>query len=588
MDTTPYSTLRLIVTASLITVVGCNSAGTDPQVTPTTTAMESKPVLAVSDMIKLNQVGYPNDAEKLALIPSSDATRFNVVNTATGEVAYSDTLSESFAWLPSGDTQFKLADFSPLTSVGDFRIDVEGIDSSYTFSVGDGLYSEARQAALRYYYLNRAGLAVEERFDDKWQRRKGHTDEHVAVHPSAAGAGFATEQTVASPKGWYDAGDYGKYTVNSGIATYTLLAAYEHYPSAMFSDATNIPESGNGVADVLDEAKWNLDWMHTMQAVDGSVVHKLTSLEWPGKEMPHEDTRTRYLIGKSTSAALDFAATMAVASRVYASVSGDFTDNATQWLEAAIKAWEWAQQNPNLVYVQPEDVKSGEYGDDSFNDEFAWAAAELFVTTGDLTYFDAFQTYKVDVKEASWQHVAALPYLTLLNKGKPLLDVEAYQSLVNEFMQFADALIDVQNSSLIRLPIATDDFVWGSNAVMMNKAIVLLEAYRLTQDSQYANGARHLVNYVMGYNPTGFSFITGFGDKAAVDPHHRISISDDVAEPHPGMLVGGPHAGRQDGCDYDDLSPAGSYIDDWCSYATNEVAINWNAPLYYVLTALSE
>jgi endoglucanase len=180
MDTTPYSTLRLIVTASLITVVGCNSAGTDPQVTPTTAAMESKPVLAVSDMIKLNQVGYPNDAEKMALIPNSDATRFNVVNTATGEVAYSDTLSESFAWLPSGDTQFKLADFSPLTSVGDYRIDVEGIDSPFSFSVGDGLYSEARQAALRYYYLNRAGMAVEERFDDKWQRRKGHADENVA------------------------------------------------------------------------------------------------------------------------------------------------------------------------------------------------------------------------------------------------------------------------------------------------------------------------------------------------------------------------------------------------------------------------
>lgn len=578
--------LSVIGGGVLLFATGCGSSGNQP--TPVEPLESPTPVPAVTEVIKLNQLGYQNNAQKYALVPNVGASQFSIVSVSTGAEVFRGPLSDAFSWEPSGDSRYRLADFTDFQQSGEYRLEVDGAQASFSFEIGDGLLLELRQSALRYFYLNRAGMEIHSEYAGPWQRPSGHADTRVSVHASAAGANLSLDEPVTSSKGWYDAGDYGKYVVNSAIATYTLIAAYEHYPNRHFSDATNIPESGNGIADLIDEAKWNLDWMFTMQANDGSVVHKLTSLEWPGKEMSDEDTRERFLIGKSTSAALGYAATMAAASRVYRSASAEFSEQAEQWQESAVRAWEWASANPNVAYTQPADVKSGEYGDDFFNDEFAWAAAELFVTTGDERYWQAFNHYKVDVQEASWQYVSALPYLTLLTKGQTLLSDDAYQRLATQLTEFADRLLQLQQGSLINLPISESDFVWGSNAVMMNKAIVLLQAHQLTQDIRYLNAAQQQLNYVLGYNPTGFSFVTGYGDQTPLDPHHRISISDDISEPHPGMLVGGPHAGRQDGCDYPDTSPAGSYIDDWCSYSTNEVAINWNAPFYYVLTALSE
>ena len=131
-----------------------------------------------------------------------------------------------------------------------------------------------------------------------------------------------------------------------------------------------------------------------------------------------------------------------------------------------------------------------------------------------------------------------------------------------------------------------DDFGWGSNSAALNKAIVLMQAYRLTDNAEYKAVASSLMTYVLGKNPTGYSFVTGFGQKPAMLPHHQASQSDGVSKPIPGMLVGGPQNGQQDGCDYPSDEPALSYADTWCSYSTNEVAINWNAPLVYMLAAL--
>ena len=164
---------------------------------------------------------------------------------------------------------------------------------------------------MKWYYYQRASMALEETYAGKWKRAAGHTNASVQLHNSTGGSG-----TINSTKGWYDAGDYGRYIVNSGITTYTLLSLFEHFPEYFKTLKWNIPADGT-LPDLLAEIKWNLDWMLTMQATDGGVYHKLTSLGFPGDIMPAEDTDPIYVIGKGTAATFDFAGVMAVAARVY-------------------------------------------------------------------------------------------------------------------------------------------------------------------------------------------------------------------------------------------------------------------------------
>ncbi|HEY9108130.1 MAG TPA: glycoside hydrolase family 9 protein, partial [Roseateles sp.] len=120
--------------------------------------------------------------------------------------------------------------------------------------------------------------------------------------------------------------------------------------------------------------------------------------------------------------------------------------------------------------------------------------------------------------------------------------------------------------------------------------LMLIQAYRLDADRRKLDAAQSVLDYVLGRNPLGQSYVTGFGVKSPMHPHHRPSEADGIDAPVPGFIVGGPNPGQQDqaGCPvrYPSALPALSYLDHDCSYASNEVAINWNAPLVYVSAAL--
>lgn len=535
--------------------------------------------------ITINQLGYFETSNKIAIVPNVASTSFTVLDASNNEEVYSGTLSSPNNWADAGSESIKQADFTNLITPGSYFIRVAGIDDSSTFKIDEQVYDELHTAAQRYFYLNRSGIEIEQQFAGTFARPLGHIDNSVMYHPSADEQLSANGQSIASSKGWYDAGDYGKYVVNSGISTYTLLAAYEHSTGIYNQEQLNIPESGDAIPDILNETLWNLEWLITMQADDGGVYHKLTTLDWPGYEMPHEDTRTRFMIGKSTAASLNFAATFAVASRVIAPFDESKSE---QYLLAAIDAWKWALEHPSQIYVQPSDVQSGEYGDDILKDEFAWAAAELFISTRVEGFFTTYKALDIEYSTPSWRNVSYLSLSSLLYKAGDLLSPQEYATLKDKQKNLADTFVQQQQSNAYLVPMQTSDFVWGSNSVALNKAMILLQAAQIQNDSQYRQVAQGIVDYVLGRNPTEYSFVTGFGHKAPVNPHHRISQSDGISEPVPGMLVGGPHAGRQDECDYKYNEPARTYSDSWCSYSTNEVAINWNAPLVYVLGMLIE
>src|SRR5471030_407605 len=199
----------------------------------------------------------------------------------------------------------------------------------------------------------RASTPLNEKYAGKWARAEGHPDTSVLIHPSAASEKRPAGTRISSSRGWYDAGDYNKYIVNSGISTSTLLSLYEDFPSYMKTVKLNIPESGNHIPDVLNEVLWNLRWMLTMQDPnDGGVYHKLTNAKFDPMEMPDKDQTPRYVVQKSTAATLDFAAVMAQASRIFRNFPKELPGLADSCIKQADMAWDWAVKNPNVIYNQ--------------------------------------------------------------------------------------------------------------------------------------------------------------------------------------------------------------------------------------------
>lgn len=535
----------------------------------------------ISQTIHLNQVGYYPEQQKQAIV-STRASTFEVRSAVSNNLIYSGDLSSSVFWAASNEA-VKVIDFSPITQSGEYYIKV-GASNSYTFTIGSSVNEDLLKGLSKAYYFNRASTALSSTYAGVFNRPLGHPDNQVTIHSSAAGPGRPTGSKISSPKGWYDAGDYGKYIVNSGISTYTVLAMYEHFPSYFADLDFDIPESGDNVPDVLDEAKWNLDWMLTMQDPnDGGVYHKLTTKNFQGIIMPHEGTAERFVVMKSTAATLDFAAVMAQASRVYASYEAQFPGFSAQCLKAAEDAWNWARFNTSVTYNQPSDILTGEYGDSNLSDEFDWAAAELYITTRNNTYYTATNLINTDITTPGWQDVKGLAWMSLGHHIDDLTSVANKSIIRSRIIGHADDLLDQINSSAYKVSITS--FPWGSNSFVANQGLMLVQAFKLTGDRSYLSGALSNFDYILGKNPTGYSFVTGFGSKSPMSIHHRQSEADDIVAPVPGFVAGGPNSGRQDNCNYASTLPALSYVDDWCSYASNEVTINWNAPVAYLAAA---
>ncbi len=543
--------------------------------------------------VKLNTLAFLPHGQKLAVVPQgATGERFEVIDARTGKPVFGGTLASPAAWAPSGET-VRLADFSALDRPGSYRIRVPGLPPSDPFAVRPDAYRALNSAALKAFYLNRTGIALDPRHAGRHARPAGHPDDRVLVHASAASAARPAGTVIAAGKGWYDAGDYNKYLPSSGIATYTLLAAHEHFPAWFARQEVGIPESGNGVPDVIDEAMWNLEWMLAMQdPADGGVYHKLTNLSFDAMVMPHAAMKApRYVVAKSTSAALNFAATMAAASRVLAPYGKQWPGMSARMLAAAESAWRWARANPSVHFRNPSDVVTGEYGDVRLDDEFAWAAAELYISTGNDSYYQAMQPETVSATYPAWDDVRGLAWMSLAHHRARLTPLADRALIASRIEDLAARLAQEWRGAGYRVPMKAQDFVWGSNAVMLNQAMMLLQAYRLSAKPDHLAAAQSALDYVLGRNALGRSLVTGFGARPPLHPHHRPSQADAVDAPVPGFLTGGPHPGQQDKAEcppYPDSRPALSYLDHVCSYASNEVAINWNAPLVYVTAALSE
>jgi len=555
---------------------------------------------APSTQIALNQVGFYGAAIKKAIIINAPAaSKFYILSVNKKDTCYRGDLGNSIQSRFSAALT-KTADFTRLKKAGSYVLYVPAIGYSYPFNINKNIYYPVATAAIKAFYYQRASMPLLQQYAGIWARKEGHPDTSVLMHPSAATATHAANTIIASPGGWYDAGDYNKYIVNSGITMGTMLSAYEDFPAYFDTLKTNIPESNNGISDILNETLYNLRWMLTMQdKEDGGVYNKCTNAKFDAMVMPDAAIQKRYVVQKGTAATLDFAAVMAQASRICKKFPTQLPGLADSCLSAAKLAWQWATKNPALIYDQDEmnkhflpQIITGGYGDKNFTDEFFWAAAELLASTNDTVYIAPLKKIQLsEITLPSWANVNLLGCYTLL-RVKKQLPVAASNTIMAaisiKIISLADGLLANGGNKAFATIFgqSENDFAWGSNSVAMNQSILLVNAYFITKNKKYLLPAVSNISYVLGQNATGYCFVTGFGSKPSMHPHHRPSVADGIIEPVPGLLVGGPNPGRQDKCFYANLETETSYTDDDCAYASNEIAINWNAPLVYVVNAI--
>ncbi len=540
--------------------------------------------------IKVDQVGYLPAAPKIAFVVSQiPAKDFTVHRADDGKVAFKGTLAEPLLDADSGD-HVQAADFTKLEERGKYYIEVPGVGKSWDFAIAPDVYARAYYVAMRSFYGQRCGTAV-----DLAPGFPGYTHDacHLqgAFHPSSGRTGSREPSG-----GWHDAGDYGRYIVNSGITTGTLLWTYELFRARVGTVKLDIPESGNKIPDILDEIRWNLNWMLSMQDEDGGVWQKQTSERFCDFVMPEKDKLVSYVIGtgkepyKSSCATADFASVMAIAARVFKSFEPAYGQKC---LRAAQRAWTWLDKYPDVLFRNPQGVSTGEYGDRSCADERLWAAAELWRTTGEKTYHSYFLAHYGEylatlqaVPGEGWAHVAPMALWTyVLGGGK---DKAAVAAIRRDSIAAADRIVGRSAQNGYRISMTPGDYVWGSNAVAANYGMQLLVTNALQPDPRYVQTALDDLHYLLGRNTFSLSWVTQVGANPFRHPHHRPSGADQNPEPWPGLLSGGPNRARQDPAlkKLPDLPPAKIYVDEEASYASNETAINWNAPLVFLLAGV--
>lgn len=544
---------------------------------------------------RVNQVGYaPADSKTAAIETSGWAKRYVIKDATTGKIVWKGKAIRT-ARSPWSGKERAIIDFSALTKPGTYVIS-NGTDTQQIV-VAERPYEALSIGSLKAFYLQRSGEPILEEYAGKYARPAAHFDNHVEIHPSAASASRPAGTFIESAGGWYDAGDYNKYIVNSAFSVGIMLDAYEMAPEYFKNLCVSIPESANDVPDILDEIAVNLRWMLTMQDPgDGGVYHKLTTPGFEAFIKPAECKQQRYVVMKSTAAALDFAAVMAKAHRIYSQFPAykDFADAA---LQQAVKAYKWAEKHPDVLYKQEEmnalydpDVTTGTYGDMNVNDEQLWAEIELFLATGKESYMRTLAGDYTSIRfsNPSWGNVTGLGFYSVigaLEEGKMPYAYEVKNFVKSQILDVADGYLSSIGGSCFDSPCgnAPSDFGWGCNGEQVcGKGLILLYAYQLSGEEKYLNGAKKVADYLLGRNATGYCFVTGFGTFSPQHPHHRLSESDGIDEPLPGFLVGGPNPGQQDkgsGATYTSDLPDESYADAMPSYASNEIAINWNATL---------
>jgi endoglucanase len=527
--------------------------------------------------VRLNSIGYLPEAAKLATV-AGDGKEFVVRDVKTD----AEVMEGPLLRVDTGSSKDPLlfADFTALKREGAYEVKIRGSSgSSAPFFVRKDIYNWPFYCVFRAMYLWRCGTEVSAEF-------AGRHYEHAACHLDDAYLNY-----VGGPKdkrqdaigGWHDAGDYNKYTVNAAFTVGTMLKAWEHFREKLAPLTFDIPESRNQTPDFLDEIRWELDWLLKMQAADGSVYHKVSALKFEGFVLPEKDAERRYFCPWSSAATADFVAVMAEASRAICPFDAPY---ANRCLVAARKSYEFLQANATDHQPDLSAFSTGTYDTPDAGGRL-WAAAELWETTGEAQFLHdfeqrirAFERAKgktstcVDVNW-DWANLRNLGAFTYLLSARPSRDPLIVARIRKDTLRAADTMTTTARRHPYNRPLGSN-YYWGCNGTVARQAMNLQVAYRLTGEQRYRDTLLDAINYLLGRNPFGRSFVTGLGYRPPMHPHDRRSSADNVDLPWPGYLVGGAWPKET------------SWYDVEADFRTNEFAINWNGALIYALAAVIE
>lgn len=522
-------------------------------------------------VFRINQSGYASGLPVIAAVLGNGPV---TLKNAAGEIVRSAAFDAPQTDPASGDA-VTLVDLGVLEA-GTYELESDAGRRRLTVCASP--WNTVTHALIKGLYYQRCGC--------------GLLPEHAGIyaHPPChtAPAQEWTDQSVSRriTGGWHDAGDYGKYVAPGAVTVAHLLYTWKLFPQGCGNDL-NIPETGSGIPDILNEARFELEWILQMQRSDGSFHHKLTKSHFAAFIMPQDDLEQEYLMPVCWCATADAAACLALAFRVYHSFDEPF---ANRMLLAAKHAWTWLQAHPDFVpFMNPEGVRTGWYGGRSDISNRFWAACELFASTGEDAYrlaAEKLYTTNLNLTEFGWMEVGGLGALCCLTDLKDHAGDVLYNRLKEDFLRRSEEALTLSHDSGYGTSIAPDRYIWGSILPVMSHAMAMIINTILTGRQDMRDAALLQWHYALGMNAMDLCFVTGFGENTVLHPHHRPSGADGIEAPVPGLISGGPNkcfcypqTKEKLG---PDTPPAKYFLDETPSADTNEIAIYWNSPTVFV------
>lgn len=535
--------------------------------------------------IYLNQVGYQTNNVKIAV--TTAPCNFQIIREKDQISVYDGTSTEGGFDAASGDTTYHI-DFTQVTAPGRYYILTGDKQKSPLFTVADDVYHQLKLDLMKVLYYQRCGCALTAEYAGEYTHAACHTEPAIFLEDYLNKT--ENPKTFDMTGGWHDAGDFGRYSTAASVALAHLLYAYELFPES-FTDSLNIPESGNGMPDILNECMYELKWLLKMQADDGGVYHKLTSFSHADFVMPEDDHLQFLIFPVSSMAVADFAAIMALASRVYKPFDEEFSKTA---LTAARKSWKWLLENPYIGFHNPEGSNTGEYDDENDIDERMWASAELLRTDfgNDDTYLTKLTEYVLsdcNKTDFGWTDVSGLTLLATLFDPEHRAGEKLEKALTDALFADADKYLSLINAGGYRQGMTPEDYVWGSNMVVCNRSMLMILASLLSDSDKkkvYKDAALEHLHYLLGKNALGVSYVTRHGENAFKNPHNRPTAMDGIELPMAGWVSGGPFKSPCDEAAMERIPvgtpPMKCYVDHEGSYSTNEITIYWNSPAVFM------
>lgn len=565
-----------------------------------------------SSWIRINQLGYQPSNVKVAVWCSKDSVQvktFQLVDAATKKFVFTGSAGKAFGVYGPFKQTYRL-NFSSFKRPGRYYLQAGGAKSP-EFTIGDDVYKGAADFCLRYMRQQRSGF-------NPYLKDSCHTHDGYVLYGEKAGIKDSTHIDVVG--GWHDASDYLQYSTTSANATYHLLAAYRDFP-IVFSDEklANGLDGKNGMADVLDEAKWGLDWLLKMHPKDNWMFNQLgDDRDHMGMRIPKEDTnyygkgleRPVYFVsgepqqrGKfmnnttgTSSTAAKFSSAFALGSKIFENKNAKFSEGL---LEKSLSAWDFALRKEGVT--QTASVRSPYiYAEDNWKDDMELAAASLYSATGGVAWTSASLLYAEGEKVTPWlgkdtaKHYQWYPFINIGHyELAKQLKADDQKRITGYYKQGIELVWNKakQNAFYRGIP-----FIWCSNNLTTSFAIQCYWYKQLSGDKTFDELEQANFDWLFGCNPWGTSMVYGlpsWGD-TPVDPHSAFTHIKNY--PIDGGLVDGPvytsiyknliGISLHEPDEYAEFqSDLAVYHDDYGDYSTNEPTMDGTASLIYLLAA---